>query len=139
MTRALMTAASLYNDQRFLSKSELRIYKNKLRRQKIVRRQRLVLGLIAALVVFAIIFFAMTITLNAKVDNSDILYKYYKPISVTAGDSLWSIASANISYEKYDSIDDYIAEVCSINHIEEGGMVTAGEDIIIPYYSKEFR
>ena len=49
MTRALMTAATLYNDQRFLSKSELRIYKNKLRRQKIVRRQRFVLGLIAAL------------------------------------------------------------------------------------------
>ncbi|MBO4911524.1 MAG: hypothetical protein J5504_02275 [Butyrivibrio sp.] len=139
MTRALMTAATLYNDQRFLSKSELRIYKNKLRRQKIVRRQRFVLGLIAALLVFAVIFFAFTMTLNAKVDGSDILYKYYKQISVDAGDSLWSIASANISYEKYDSIDDYIAEVCSINHIEDGGAVMAGEDIIIPYYSKEFR
>ena len=139
MTKALMTAASLYNDQRFLSKSELRIYKNKIKRQRIVRRQRIVLGFIAALIIFAIIFFASTITLNAKVDSSDILYKYYKPISVQAGDSLWSIAAANISYEKYDSIESYIAEVRSINHLEEDDVVLAGEDLIIPYYSKEFR
>lgn len=139
MTRALMTAATMYNDQRFLSKSELRIYKNKLRRKKIVRRQRLLLLIVAAMILFGVIFLARSMSSSAIEANADILYKYYKPISVHAGDSLWSIASDNISYDKYDDIEAYITEVRNINHLEENEAIQAGEDIVIPYYSKEYK
>ena len=138
MTRALMTAATMYNDQRFLSKSELRIYKNKLRRKKIVRRQRILLFLAAALLIFGIVFLSMTLSSSATGENN-ILYKYYKPVSVQAGESLWSIASDNISYEKYDDMEAYITEVRNINHLEEDEGILAGEEIVVPYYSKEYK
>ena len=43
MTKALMEAAKLYDDPRFLSKSELRIIANKKRRLRIVRRQKMLI------------------------------------------------------------------------------------------------
>ena len=54
MSKALMEAAKLYNDPRFLSKSEIRIYENKKRRQRIVRRQKMTLAFVIALIVLKI-------------------------------------------------------------------------------------
>ena len=57
--------------------------------------------------------------------------KYYKSIEIEEGDSIWKIASDNMSNE-YDSIYEYISEILSINnmniltadHIQEGDYLT---------------
>ena len=87
MSKALMAAAKMYDDPRFLSKSEIRIYKNKLRRQRIVRRQKLALALIAAAIVFTVSFLVSTLMLDAQDNTYTPEFKYYKEITVHAGDT----------------------------------------------------
>lgn len=61
--------------------------------------------------------------------------KYFTTVQIESGDTLWDIAQDYISPE-YASIQDYIDEVESINHISEDD-ITAGCYITIPYYSEE--
>ncbi len=138
MSKALMTAASLYNDQRFLSKSEIRIYRNRIRRQRIARQQRIALVMIIAIIMFLVMFLASSIILEAETDTYIPEYKYYKSITVNAGDTLWNIAADNYSSDHYESINSYIDEICSINNIL-GDEIGAGEDIVVPYFSTEFK
>ena len=139
MSEALMKAAMMYNDPRFVSASEIRIYNNKKRRMRIVRRQRLALAAIIAVIVATTIFIIMTLTSNATSDTFVPEYKYYKQITVHSGDTLWNIASANMSEGHYRNLDAYIAEVSSINHLPEDGTINAGENLIIPYFSSEYK
>ncbi len=139
MSKALMTAAKLYNDQRFLSKSEIRIYNNKLRRRRIVRRQKFMLATVTAIILFLIIFITSTLMLDAQSDEYMPEFKYYKEITVHTGDSLWGIARENISYNNYKDLGSYIAEICSINNLHDGSALKAGESLIIPYYSTEYK
>ena len=64
-------------------------------------------------------------------------FKYYKSITVQPGDSLWSIASENMS-EEYSSVQSYIDEVCFINSLQDT-CIHAGKNLTIPYYSAEFK
>lgn len=139
MSRALMAAAKMYDDPRFLSKSEIRIYKNKLRRQRIVRRQKMALALIAAVMVFTVSFLVSTLMLDAQDNTYTPEFKYYKEITVHAGDTMWDIACENISYDHYKDVAAYINEVCSINHLAQDSTLLAGESLIIPYYSTEYK
>ena len=78
--------------------------------------------------------FASAQTTEEKAQDT---FKYYKTITVESGDSLWEIASENIS-DEYDSMDDYIAEVCSINGLDST-QIHAGRSLTVPYYSAEFK
>ena len=138
MSRALMAAASLYNDQRFLSKSEIRIYKNKIRRRRIALCQRAALVAMISVILFLIFFAASTMVTDAQSDTFEPDYKYYKVLTVNMDDSIWKIASENISYDHYETIDEYISEICAINNIL-GDKIYAGDDIVVPYFSKEFK
>ena len=42
--------------------------------------------------------------------------KKFTSIQVKKGDSLWSIAKEHMG-DEYDTVDDYIDEVCETNHI----------------------
>ncbi|MDC7292345.1 MULTISPECIES: LysM peptidoglycan-binding domain-containing protein [unclassified Butyrivibrio] len=139
MSKALLAAAKMYDDPRFLSKSEIRIYKNKLRRERIIRRQKLALALAAAVVVFVFSFLLSTLILDAQSDEYAPEFKYYKQITVHSGDTLWDIAAENISYDHYSDIASYVAEVSCINNLPENCNILAGESLIIPYYSAEFK
>ena len=61
-------------------------------------------------------------------------YKYYTSVQIQSGDTLWSIADMYMT-EEYASIDTYIDEVRSINHIAAGDMIHAGQYLTVPYYS----
>lgn len=139
MTKALMEAAKMYDDPRFLSRSEIRIYKNKLRRQRVVRRQKLALLLIAAILVFAVSFLFSTLILDAQSDEYTPEFKYYKQITVHCGDTIWDIAKENISYNHYKDVDAYIEEVRGINNLTDEDEILAGENLIVPYYSEEYK
>lgn len=75
--------------------------------------------------------------IDAESDLTRISYKYYKSYYVETGDSLWSIAKEHIS-DEYSDINEYIAEVKQINHLQ-GDAVKQGSHICIPYYSMEHK
>ncbi|MBQ9609582.1 MAG: LysM peptidoglycan-binding domain-containing protein [Lachnospiraceae bacterium] len=68
-----------------------------------------------------------------EADASTYNVKYYKCITVDTDDTLWSIADEYIS-EEYDSIDDYIKEIRSINDLT-GDTIYSGATLVIPYYT----
>ena len=139
MSSAMYAAASLYNDPRYFSRSEVRIRANKLRRQRIFRRQVMILASIAALVIFAIVFFGSTLRSDAQSDTFKPEFKYYTAVTVHVGDTLWSIASDNYSTDHYDSVNSYISEICKINNLADSESINAGECIILPYYSNDYK
>ena len=59
--------------------------------------------------------------------------KKFTSIQVKKGDSLWSIAKDHMG-DEYDTVDDYIDEVCETNHIYDR-QITDGMYLVIPYYT----
>lgn len=139
MSEAMIAAASLYNDQRYFSRSEVRIRNNRIRRQRIVRRQIITLALLVAILIFAIMFFKSSFMAGATSDAYIPEFKYYKTVNVSAGDSVWSIAQDYYSADHYKSFNSYIVEICNLNSLTDANDLNAGETIIVPYYSTEFR
>ena len=139
MSDAMRAAASLYNDPRYFSKSEVRIRKNKIRRARIFRRQLFLLLTAVALVIFVGILFASTIRSSAQSDDYAPSFKYYKTVTVRSNDNIWNIAQDNYCDDHYDDMHSYIAEICSINNISDPDRLNAGENIVVPYYSREFK
>ena len=139
MSEAMRAAASLYNNPRYNSVSEIRIQQNKIRRQRIVRRQYFLLGLTIALVIFLFAFIGTTVMSSAQSDEYEPSFKYYKTVTVHSDETLWNIANANFSEDNYDNLNEYIGEICMINAISDPDKINAGEDIVVPYYSAEFK
>ena len=116
--------------------SERRIRNNRLRRQRQLRHHILMcfttLLLISA---FSLTLFGF----NSKAQSSlaEISYKYYRSVTVKSGDTLWDYARLYAEDEFYTSYDKYIDEVIHINTLSDEN-ITAGQHIILPYYSNEF-
>ena len=139
MTNAMYAAASLYNDPRFFSKSEVRIRANKARRQRIFQLQLTTTIIITTIVLFAIIFMCSSFSSDAQSDMYKPEFKYYTTVMVHSGDSLWSIASDHYSEDHYDDLNSYITEICRINRMNTDSILNAGESLIVPYYSCEYK
>lgn len=75
-------------------------------------------------------------TTKTQAAPADISYKYYTSIQIQKGDTLWNIASDYVT-DDYASINDYIEEICEINHIEDSD-IHSGQYLTIPYYSNEY-
>ncbi len=126
-----------YSDR--LLESEVRAYNNKIKRQKIVRRQRMILFLVLGIRIAAVVIIAKTKVLEAHSEVNDTDYKYYTKVQVKYGDTLRKFAKDYACPSHYRDFDSYEAEVRSINHIGEDDDLPAGTEIIIPYYSTEFK
>ena len=117
-------------------RSEERIRNNRIRRKMELRRK----FLLSIMTVCLVITFSIGINgflSNAKNSNSRISYKYYTSITVSNEDTLWSIAEKYVDMEHYDSINDYIQEVKTMNHMQND-IITYGEHLIIPYYADAY-
>lgn len=137
MTKAMMITANAFNDQRYLSNSEVRIRKNKMRRNRIVLHQRIMLAAVIAVLLWAGLFIVFTLKADASVD-AEPMYKYYKVITVQPGDTLYGLASKNMSPDHYRDISEYEKEVACINHLSENETIYAGTNLVLPYYSSEY-
>ncbi len=89
-----------------------------------------------------IIFFAVTgsvvfgrVFISAA--SSRDAYKYYTSFQIQEGDTLWDIAASHYTAE-YESITDYIEEVCRINRLESADEIHSGKYLTLPYYSAEY-
>ena len=97
---------------------------------------RLAVSLIAVMLIGT---FALSIRSFANERSDETAsYKYYKTYTVENGDSLRRIAKDNMS-EHYSSVDKYVSEVVSINHIVSASDIYVGQTLIIPYYSSEVK
>lgn len=65
--------------------------------------------------------------------NREPRQKYYTSVEIQEGDSLWSIARANMT-EEYSSEQEYIEEVKEMNHLMND-QITKGRHIVIPHYT----
>lgn len=117
-------------------RSERRIKNNKIRRQKEMRKNFLMLVMTVCLVITFSISMNGFLS-NAKDDSIETSYKYYKSITIENGDTLWSIAEEYMDAEHYDSVNDYIEEVRQMNTLVNDN-ITYGQSLIVPYYSNEF-
>ena len=118
-----------------MSERELRKYSRVLRLRRERRRKCLTLA-VAVFATFCMIL-VCAVSYNSISSNANDGFKYYTSVIVEAGESLWDIAGDYIDGH-YDSRDSYIAEVRSINHLDENGTVMAGQTLIVPYYSSEY-
>jgi nucleoid-associated protein YgaU len=115
---------------------EYRIYKRNLRRQQEIRRRTAVLAATFFLVLLTAVSYS-SIKSNAG-NGNDMKFKYYTAITVQSGDTLWSIADDYIDYSEYKNKEAYIAEVKSINRLDDTADIRSGQKLTVPYYSSEF-
>lgn len=102
-------------------------------RREVVRNQKILLG--SVILVLAVITICSIVlgAVNTQAAPAEQSYKYYTSIEIHAGDTLWSIASDYIT-DDYEDMDEYIKEVCEMNHIS-GNEIHSGQYLTIPYYS----
>lgn len=105
-------------------------------RRREVKKQKIVLGSAALLLIFAgavSVLFGVSHTQAAPAETS---YKYYTSVLIGKGDTLWKIAGTHIT-DGYRDVDAYIEEIRNINHIL-GDEIHAGQYLAIPYYSRDY-
>lgn len=104
-------------------------------RRVAVRNQRIAFVSILFVILFILISSILFGSIKAQAASAETSYKYYTSIQVQKGDTLWKIANSYIT-EEYDSVNDYIEEICSINHISHD--IHSGQYLTIPYYSDKY-
>ena len=85
--------------------------------------------ILAFIVLLGLLFFSF----STDAETTKSYQKYFHTIQVQSGDSLWSIADDYMS-EQYSSVDEYISEICQLNHID-GNIIQDGWNLLIPYYA----
>lgn len=129
----MRTQKSVYE----MTDRELRAYKRQLRHRREVRNRCVVLlATICVILVGAISYCSFRSSAHEQNDWVD--YKYYTNITVAYGDTLWDIADDYIDYHYYKDKNAYISEVCNINHLNSDAGISAGQKLIVPYYSDIF-
>lgn len=120
----------------YIYERDLRNYQRKLRRQKEIRRIFILTGIAVVLVLgFTLSYHALLSQANTEL--VDVSYKYYTSVQIEPGDTLWTLADRYADKEHYVSQDQYIAEVMSMNHLDDEN-IYAGNYLILPYYSADF-
>lgn len=118
-----------------MDQSERRIVRNRIRRKRQIRRNILVTGMAVFLILsLSATFFSFRS--KAGSDSEQIMYKYFKSISVSYGDTLSTYAD-DYNVESEQERESYIQEIMRINHLEDE-TIRSGEYLIVPYYSSEF-
>ena len=139
MSEAMRAVVNLYNDPRFYDESRLRSINNRIRRERQLRRRVTTFIVITAVVLSLTLFLSYSFLSDASSDNEHVQYRYYNTVTVTSGDSIWSIASENIDRMHYRTVDEYVNDIASVNRISPNARLKAGTNLIVPYYSDELK
>lgn len=106
-------------------------------RKKKQQRFRSILSIAALIIGILFVFAFFGLDTKARSSSDEQEYKYFMNYELESGDTLWSVASENYDTH-YDSLEDYMDEICIINSISYETNLIAGTSLIIPYYSCEF-
>lgn len=115
-------------------RSERRIRNNRIRRRREMRKNLLLFVMTLCLIVTTSVAVS-SFRSNAKSDPARETYRYYKSITVSERDTLWSIAETYMDEMHYDSIQDYIGDVMRINNLKNDA-IYADAHLIVPYYAE---
>lgn len=132
MRRAIMKEKM---ESGMITRREYRNFINRMKRQRIIHFRIMMAAFSVCLVVCLAVSYGAIVS-NAETKQEALSFKYYKQIEVQYNDTLWSIAE-KYADSHYDSRQDYIREVKSINHLRSD-MVKEGQKLVVPYYSEEF-
>lgn len=113
-----------------------RLQEKQQRTRQIYFRVSITLACIISLVLFLSVSLFI-IKAKASSQEEALKYKYYTSITIESGETLWDIANEYAS-DDFRSITAYVNEVKHINHINDS-RIYAGERLIIPYYSNEYK
>jgi cell division protein YceG involved in septum cleavage len=107
------------------------------KRARIVSLQKRMLAFAIILVIAVLVLLGSSIRAFASSKAAEVpKYKYYTSIQVEKGDSLWSIAN-DYAVDGVMDREDFIDEVCSLNHISEKDVLRSGDHLVVVYYSDE--
>lgn len=107
-------------------------------RKKQVRKNIMLLILTTIVLSSLLVFFAsMSIQASDMEHQQQVSYKYFKSIYISQGDTLWSIAEANMD-EHYSNTSEYINEVKRMNSLTSDHIV-CGSYLVVPYFSTEYK
>lgn len=115
-------------------RSERRIRNNRIRRSRELRKNFLLFVMTLCLIVTTSVAVG-SFRSNAKNDPAKETYRYYKSITVSERDTLWTIAERYMDEMHYDSIQDYINDVMYINNLKNDA-IYADAHLIVPYYAE---
>lgn len=101
--------------------------------QKRDMKQKRIVALFCTSIAVIMLSILLLRTTSAQAAPAELTNKYYTSIRVEAGDTLWTIA-ANYITDEYKDRNEYIEEVCYINHISQNE-IHAGQYLVVPYYA----
>ena len=121
---------------RRMNDGELRFYRCALRMRR-ERRRRILVSTFAMLAVACAVMTGCILysSIRSHAGNG---FKYFTRVTVETGETLWSLADEYIDYGYYKDKNRYISEVRSINHLDDDCTITAGQALVLPYYSEEY-
>lgn len=120
-----MSTTTLTRDQL----SELRIRNNRIKREKELKRNLLLV--IISIIILFILLFVFTSS-RSFASNGETQFKYYTDVTVKSGDSLSSIVYQFV--DDNHSYKEIVKEVIFMNHIQDPDNIKAGTVLVIPYY-----
>ena len=126
-----------YSDIYNMNDKELRTLRRTLKVKR-ERRRKAFMSMVTVLSTICIVLISV-LSYNTLKSNANSGFKYYTKVSVEVGETLWELADKYIDYEHYEDKYSYIAEVQSINHLDETCSISAGQMLIVPYYSEEYK
>ena len=107
------------------------------RRERISFLRRKLIFLAAILFVAAVVVFGSKSSAFAKSGTNE-AYPYYKNIVVGAGETLWSIAE-DYHEDAELSVKEYVNELLSLNGLSRDTVIRQGQELIVVYYSPEYK
>ena len=131
------TYSTYFQTARAVAAYQERAYRKRLRRTRQLTK-RIFISLLATVIAICIGMLATGFLSRAQAVSEPIHYKYFRSVMISSGDTLSSISSRYMDGH-YASIQDYMNEVCEMNHLQDADDIHAGDYLIVPYYSTDFR
>lgn len=112
--------------------------RSRIARKNLEQRKRRTVVFSAVLApMLACLVLVMSLSIQSRAGEEHEVYKYYKSVEVASGDTLWTIADKYMGEGSFDK-RDYIEEVKELNHMYSDD-ISAGEYLVVPFYSAELR
>ena len=121
----------VYND-----KISARANESLAKRARSVRFEKSLIAIISIIIVSVLILIGSSISTFASSRTQDHYNKSYTSVRIEPGDTLWDLSDKYVIDGIMDR-DEFIDEVCKINHISEDDILHSGEYIVVANYTVE--